>query len=365
MFLIYCRGLLIVLSRERMLTALGRGRPDRVPVALGFCPMTLPHIPNNDPDEYFKTDIRYVSFKPLEKERGFLRYLESLPKHIHMGELANLHTYWEWSYHPETSGAEPLAAVRTIEELNTLPLPKITDPSRYGGLSEQIRTYQDRGLPVMGIPPHLGGEIFETAWRLRGFQQLLLDLRLNRELTNYLFDQITAMHVHNAVVLARAGVDILCLDDDIGAPTSMIIGPATWREFLKPRMRKVIEFARETKPDIFILYHSDGYIEPIISDLIEIGVDALNPVQPDVMDPTRLKEKYGDRIAFWGTVGTQTLWAWGSPKDIEEEVKRRIETVGLGGGFIICPAYDIDLPEIPLENIIAFNDSAKKFGNHQ
>ncbi|MFB0504445.1 MAG: uroporphyrinogen decarboxylase family protein [Candidatus Bathyarchaeia archaeon] len=355
----------VVLSRERMLTALDRRQPDRVPIAFGFHLMTLPQIPNRNPDEYFRTDIRYVSFKPPHEDGEFLRYLEGLPKHIHVGGLANLRTYWEWSYHPHITGAEPLATVRTIEELDFLRLPEITDPSRYRGLSEEVHSYQDRSLAVMGIPPHLGGEVFEPAWRLRGFQRLLLDLRRNRDLANYLFDQITAMLLHNAVILAQAGVDILCLDDDVGAPTSMIISPTTWKEFLKPRLMKVIEFAKEAKPDISIFYHSDGYIEPIIPDLIEIGVDALNPVQPDVMNPAKLKEKYGDRLAFWGTVGTQTLWAWGSPKDIEEEVKLRIETVGRDGGFIICPAYDIDLPEIPLENIIAFRKAAERFGNYQ
>jgi len=94
-------------------------------------------------------------------------------------------------------------------------------------------------------------------------------------------------------------------------------------------------------------------------------VDVLNPVQPDVMDPRELKEKYGDKMAFWGTVGSQTLWAWGGPRDIEREVKLRVETVGRGGGFVISPAYDIDLPDIPLENIVAFVQAAKKFGNYE
>jgi len=352
-----------MLSRERMLTVLRRGRPDRVPMTLGFCPMTLPQIPNHDPDEYFKTDIRYVSFKPLPEEEDFLHYLAGLPKHIHLGALANLRTYWEWNYHPHLPGSEPLARPRTVHELEALALPELTDPSRYRGLSESVRTYQDRGSAVMGIPPHLGGVIFEIAWRLRGFRQLLLDLRRNQELANYLFDQITAMLVQNVVVLAGAGVDILCLDDDIGAPKSMIIGPAMWREFLKDRMMMVIKLAKETKPDIFILYHSDGYIEPIIPDLIEIGVDALNPVQPDVMNPTTIKEDYGARLCLWGAIGTQTLWAWGKPEDIEEEVRLRIETVGHDGGFVICPAYDIDLLEIPLKNIVALSNAVEKFGD--
>ena len=353
-----------MLSRDRILTALRRGLPDRVPLALGCFPMALPHIPDRDPDEYFETDIRYITFEALKRGEEFLNYLRNLPKHIPLGEISTLRTYWEWSYHPERPGAAILEGARTIEELDLSLLQKISDPSRYLSISEKVRDYQDKGMAVMGMPPHLGGDIFETAWRMRGFQQFLLDFRRNQELAHYLLDQITNMLISNTLILAQAGVDILCLDDDVGVPRSMIINPALWREFLKPRMAKVVELARGVKPNILIFYHSDGNIEPIIPDLIEIGVDVLNPVQPDVMDPRKLKEEYGDRMAFWGSVGSQTLWAWGRPEDMEREVKLRVETIGCSGGFVISPAYDIDLLEIPLENIIAFNKAARKFGKY-
>jgi len=347
-----------------MLTALSGRPPDRVPVALGCFPIALPHIPDRDPDEYFGTDIRYVTFEAPKRGEEFLDYLRNLPKHITMGELSTLRTYWEWDYHPERPGAGILEGARTIEELDLSLLQKMAEPSSHAGIAEKVRHYHDRGMAVMGMPPHLGGDIFETAWRMRGFQQFLLDFRRNRELAHYLLNQITNMLISNVLVLAQAGVDILCLDDDVGDPRSMIISPVLWREFLKPLMANVIGLAKEVKPNILVFYHSDSYIEQIIPDLIEIGVDVLNPIQPDVMDPGELKEKYGDRIAFWGTVGSQTLWAWGGPRDIEREVKLRIETVGSGGGFIISPAYDIDLPYIPLENIAAFVEAAKKFGNY-
>jgi uroporphyrinogen decarboxylase len=351
--------------RDRILTALSRGLPDRVPVALGCFPMALPHIPNVDPDEYFETDIRYVTFEsPSERGEEFLNYLRELPKHISMGEISALRTYWEWGYHPERPGSEALLGARTVEELNLSLLRKMTEPSRYISISERVRNYQEKGMAVMGMPPHLGGDIFETAWRMRGFQQFLLDFRLNRELANYLLDQITNMLISNILVLVQAGVDILCLDDDVGDPRSMIISPAIWREFLKSRMAKAIELAKEVKPNLLIFYHSDGCIEPIIPDLIEIGVDVINPLQPDVMDPRKLKEEYGNRLSFWGAVGSQTLWSWGRPEDMEREVKFRIETVGRGGGFVISPAYDIDLLEIPLGNIVAFNQAAKLWGRY-
>jgi len=342
-----------------MLTAIAGGQPDCIPIALAFFPTTLPQLPDHNPDEHFGTDIRYVGFSRQEQEEGFLRYLKSLPKHVFVGSLDTLRTYWEFGYHPETPGTEALADARSIEDLKVISLSKITDQKR---IADEVQNYHTKGLAVMGKPRHLGGEIFETSYRLRGFQRLLLDMRQNQQLVNYLFDQLTSMHVDNAVTLAQAGVDILCLDDDIGTPSSMIIGPTMWRDFLKPRMKKIIDMAKEARPDLFILYHSDGYIEPIISDLIEIGVDALNPIQPDVMSPKEIKDNYGDKLALWGAVGTQTLWSWGRPGDIEKEVKLRVETLGQNGGYIICPAYDIDVPQVPLENVAAFVEAAKKFG---
>jgi len=353
-----------MLPRDRMLTALSGRPPDRVPVALGCFPMSLPHLPDLDPDEYFGTDIRYVTFEPPKRGEEFLDYLRKLPKHISMGQLSTLRTYWEWDYHPERPGAGILEGAMAIEDLDLALLQKMAEPSRHVGIAERVRHYQDEGMAVMGMPPHLGGDIFETAWRMRGFNQFLLDFRRNRELAHYLLNQITNMLISNALALVQAGVDILCLDDDVGDPRSMIISPALWREFLKPLMAKVIELSREVKPNVLVFYHSDGYIRNIIPDLIEIGVDVLNPVQADVMDPGELKGEYGDKIALWGTVGSQTLWAWGGPRDIEREVKHRVETVGRGGGFVISPAYDIDLQEIPLENIVAFVQAAKEFGSY-
>jgi uroporphyrinogen decarboxylase len=163
------------------------------------------------------------------------------------------------------------------------------------------------------------------------------------------------------VVLAEAGVDILVLDDDVGMPTTMIISPAMWREFLGPRLAGIIRAARAVKPDLWVLYHSDGYFEPIIADLIEIGVDAINPVQPDVMDPLEIKKRYGERVALWGTVGAQTTFAFATPEEIRREVRLRIETLGRAG-LILCPAYDIDEPDIPWENTLAFLEAVEEYG---
>ena len=350
-----------VTPRQRVLTALKRGQPDRVPKAANFYSVHPPEIAPQTAEEYFQCEVRFVEFSPPETQQDFFSYLKNLPPDVHMGSLSILRAYHEWDYRPELGERRPLSHARTPADLEDYCFPDVTDPQRYAGLRDRVHNYHARGLAVVGAPPHLGGELLEQAWRLRGFEGFFTDLVVNKELAHYLLDQLTDMIVHNCLVLTEAGIDILALDDDIGEPTRMLISPTMWREFFKPRMAHVIRIVRQANPDIVIFYHSDGYIEPIIGDLIEIGVDVLNPVQPDVMGPTAIKARYGDRLAFWGTVGTQTLWSWGGPEDIKAEVKHRIETVGAGGGLLISPAYDLE-PAVPWENIVAFFEAVEEFG---
>ena len=143
----------------------------------------------------------------------------------------------------------------------------------------------------------------------------------------------------------------------------MMMSRAMWQRYFKPHLKTIIDTCRHANPDLAIFWHSDGNIEPIIPDLIEIGVDILNPVQPDVMDPQKLKLLYGDRLTFFGTVGTAQLWSWGAPAQIRAEVRERIATVGRGGGLIIAPAYDLEpAVGIPWANVLAFFDAVDDFG---
>jgi uroporphyrinogen decarboxylase len=174
-----------------------------------------------------------------------------------------------------------------------------------------------------------------------------------------LLNEVVSRSVFMARRLAEAGVDFIYTGDDVGTERAMLISPATWRRFLKPRLARVIAAARAVRPDIPVFYHSDGYCEPIIPELIEIGVTILNPVQPECMDPAELKRRFGDRLAFWGTVGTQTTMPFGTPDDVRREVRHRFETVGLGGGLVIAPTQTIE-PDVPWENIVAFFEAVEE-----
>ncbi len=354
-------------ARERVLAVLHGERPDRAPMAVSFYPTTLRQINDADADEYFHTDIRYAEFAAPRPQEEFLAYLRSLPADVHIGSTDILRTYQHWGYHPEIPNFSAWGDVHTVEvfaaRFAAEPLPDFITPAVRRGLAAQVAAYHARGLAVMGSPPHLGGELFETAFRMRGFQQFMIDLIDNPDLVRYLLDQLTVMHIAASLALTHAGIDILGLDDDIGEPTRMLISPEHWRAFFKPCFAAIIQTCRAVNPDLRVFYHSDGCCEPIIPDLIEIGVNVLNPVQPDVMDPAALKRRYGDRLAFWGTVGTPQRWAWASPESIRAEVRERIETVGAGGGLILSPAYDLE-PEVRWENVVAFFEAAREFGRY-
>jgi uroporphyrinogen decarboxylase len=172
------------------------------------------------------------------------------------------------------------------------------------------------------------------------------------------------LSAYRARRFATAGVDVIHIGDDIGMQDRMLMSPAAWRQWLKPRLARVIAAAREVKPDVVFFYHSDGFIEPVIAELSEIGVDALNPVQPECMDPAAIKRQYGDRLAFWGTVGIQHTLPFGTPEQVAAEVKLRIDTVGKGGGLYLSPTHVI-APEVPYENLFAFVRAAQEYGRYE
>jgi hypothetical protein len=178
-------------SRERVRLALTGGYPDRVPFTFGFFRQSLPGI--GDPDAHFHSDVRFAEFNPPGEQKGFLRYLDGLPDDLHVGNDSQLKTYYEWGYHPERGTRRPLGHIATLKEMTSAVLPDLINPRRQKGLRRQVRRWHDQGLAVAGSPPHLGGQLFETAWRLRGFETFMEDLLARPNLIHYLLDQLSAM----------------------------------------------------------------------------------------------------------------------------------------------------------------------------
>lgn len=245
----------------------------------------------------------------------------------------------------------------SLKEFEEYPYPDPVRDYDWDKLKSQVREVRDRDLIAEG---YLEITIFETAWYLRGMDNLMVDMLTDPETAEYLLDRITERRCLSAKMLAEAGCDVLRLGDDVSTQRGMLMSPDLWRQFLKPRLMKVISAAKEVSPDILIFYHGCGDLQEIIPDLIDAGIDILNPVQPECMDPIKIKEEYGDRISFWGTIGTQTTMPFGSVREVEDACNMMIKHVGKGGGLFLAPSHVLE-PEVPWDNIEAFVDAVKSF----
>ena len=249
----------------------------------------------------------------------------------------------------------PLRNADNLSELEAYPYPSVSG-FETDHMASAVRTLHEQDRVVAGEIGHM----YEDAWQIRGYEQFLIDMAINREFAEYILDRITERNLGLTTACARAGVDYLATGDDVANQITLMFSADDWRHFMKPRWAKVFAAARAIKPDIEIFYHSDGNIEEIIPELIEIGVTILNPVQPECLDPFEMHGKYGDRLTFDGTIGTQTTMPFGTVDDVRQAVGDMIEAVGPAGGLILAPTHLLE-PEVPLENIYAFFDSVKGF----
>ncbi len=194
---------------------------------------------------------------------------------------------------------------------------------------------------------------------MTGFEHFFEWAAVNPEPLHYVLDRITDNNVFSAQKIAEAGVDMLQVGDDVAMQDRMLMSPGMWRELIKPRLARVIRAARDINPEIPVWYHSDGAISPIIDDLIEVGVTVLNPVQPECVDMKWVKNKYGDRLAFWGTIGTQTVMPFGTPEDVKRTVKEMIDL--FAPGLVIAPTHVLE-PDVPWDNITALFKAVEEYG---
>jgi len=350
-------------SRERVLTAFRRKKPDRVPRGMVLSPVLEGQLRQKlgieDLAEYFQYDIRcYVGYKPTSKLGDFSKYPSAKPVPHFPG--TGLSEWGERWYGGAIAPNTPMRDFTSVKDVEEYPFPDVGAEYRYEGLEEDVKKIKAAGFPA--ISRHEPGT-FEQLWGLRGLERILMDLVREPEYLKPLLEKISDIKAQIASNYAKTGVDIVFTSDDLGAQEMMMMNPDTWRKHLKPCVAKIAKAARRVKQDVLIAFHSDGYIEPVIPDLIEVGIDILQAVQPECMDPAELKEKYGERLSFWGTVSAQRTLALGTPKEVRKEVKKRIETVGKGGGLFIAPAHSVEHPT-PIENVIAFFQAVDEFGRY-
>jgi uroporphyrinogen decarboxylase len=352
-------------SRERVLTALAHRPTDRVPRLLyeeviGYTPpiekLLRDRCGPRSPRDYFAMDITHATFNPTAlPESRFAGWLGGDAAFAFAaGEVDEWGVWWRKGDFHHFARVQPiLGGARAIAQLEEYPWPDLDQPYRWEGLRERVAALHGQGYAVAGY----AGSVFEQAWYLRGMEALMMDMLVAPELAHWLFERTSALQRFAAEQFARAGVDILITGDDVAGQAGMLMKLETWREFLKPRLAATARAVKQCRPETFMFYHSDGNVESIIPDLVEIGIDILNPVQPESMDPAATKEKFGDQLSFWGTVSVQRTMPLGTPAEVRAEVTARVREVARGGGLILAPAHVLG-PETPWENIVAFFEAA-------
>ena len=346
--------------RERVEMALNHERPDRCPLQISFTPefaerlradMEIKgkqvHNPHGGGNTYELE--RALGEDMLLTSVGWANsyYMDDKPYTDEWGIGWNVHPY-ETPFgtgHYTEIASHPLADASAISGYQA---PDPHRPELYAASEQTIRDFKDEYW-IVGVTVTT---IFETAWALRGLEQMMLDMVTDPELANQLLDIPFKYHLTAAKKLVEMGVDMIWTGDDVGSQHQMMISPRMWRKYLKPRMATFISELKAINPDVKVAYHSDGNVLPIIPELIEIGLDVLNPIQPASMDPAAVKKQFGDKLSFWGTIDEQKTLPFGTAGDVANEVHQRLETVGYDGGLILAPTHHVQL-DTPLENFWA------------
>lgn len=347
--------------RDRIKATLNHQEPDRCPMQISFTPEFADRLKN-------ELDIKKEERSHNPHGGGNTYELElALDEDMLLTSIGWANSYYqeaedyfdEWGVGwksilyttPYGVGRYTEIASHPLAEDKAVSSYKSPDPHRIDLYTEPKRVIQEfsREYWIVGATVTT---VFETAWALRGYERMLSDFVLNPELADEILNIPFQYHLTAAKKLVELGVDMIWIGDDVGTQRGMLISPRHWRRFLKPKLAEFIATLKRINPEIKIAYHSDGNIEAIIPELVEIGLDILNPLQPTCMDLARLKQNYGDKLCFWGSIDEQHTLPFGTPEEVREEVIARLKTIGKGGGLILGPTHHVQL-DTPMENFWA------------
>jgi uroporphyrinogen decarboxylase len=357
--------------RERVRLALNHQEPDRCPMQISFTPefaarlkadMAIKgqglHNPHGGGNTYeleralgedmLLTSVGWVNGYYQDGYQNVTRYVDEWGV---TWKTIEYQTRFGAGKYCEPFGS-PLADDAALEHY--VP-PDPNRPELYTEAERVVKTYGD-AYWIVGVTPTT---IFEAAWALRGYERLMMDMAADEGKANRVLEIPYQYHKTVTQQLVQLGVDMIWLGDDVGGQQAMLMSPKMWRKYLKPRMAELIAALRSLNPAIKIAYHTDGVAYPIIPELIEIGIDVLNPIQPLAMDPVSLKKEYGGQLCFWGSLDIQQTIPFGTPDDVKREVITRLKTIGQGGGLIIGPTHNLQL-DTPLENFWALVNTIRE-----
>jgi len=368
-------------SRTRLSLTLNHTEPDRVPLDLGgiVSGITLRAHRNllsylGLPSQDVLVDRIQQLVKPAEDilERCGVDtrycYLE-IPEEVWRKDREGDIWEDEWGVRRRFTGlyfdmiSHPLGGERSIEDIQRFIPPDPPSPAVYENLSQQAEIYRRKGQAVM---INLIGSCFEFAWYLRGFVDFLTDLALEPGKAEALLDIMLEFQVAQfSSLLDNMGemIDVVLVGDDLATQNAPFLSPELYRCYVKPRQHKLYRTIK-SRTQAKLFYHSCGAVASLIPDLIEIGVDILNPVQVAAagMDPVALKREFGKDIVFWGGVDTQRVLPFGSTEEVREEVRSRIDQLAAGGGYVLAAVHNLQA-DVPAKNIVAMFEEALDYGS--
>lgn len=350
-------------DRENFFSIVRRQGYERMPYGYSMCPDLQERFDAYCAQSGFSPDFVMVNVpdvppKPRDMQMYYDRYYAG--KKFKEGTFLDINGVArepgsEAAYHM-TKIHHPMQEFLDADEVRDYPLPDYEDAdiSEVTAAVERIRAQDKIAVGSMQMT------IWETAWKLRGMLELMADMMEDEELAEVLFDRVTHNAILRAQAFARAGVDVIYLGDDVGMQHTIMMSEELYCKWLKPRLKQVIDAARAVKPDVIIFYHSCGYVLPLIDHLIDAGIDVLNPVQPECMDFAEVYEKFGDRLSFHGTIGTQTTMPFGTPDEVRAMVKRNLDIAGPQGGLLVQPTHLLE-PEVSVENVVAYVEACENY----
>ncbi len=367
--------------RERILTALNHRQPDRLPMDLGSARFTgmvkqahdrlCEHLGLGEPgglvdmmQQLYDVDERVMEHLGVDARSVSLSGPDAggdqmLPDGRHKDEWGVVRVRPEGCHYYELQEC-PLAGEITAADIANFPFPDPTDAGRFRGLRQRaLRLKQETPYAVIfNARYHL---VHQTQY-LRGFEDWYCDLAGDQELFQCLMDAVLDNLLElNRRAFAELGdvIDIVAMGDDIGLQDRPVCSLPMYRRLIRPYQERIVADIRQhTKAKI--LYHTCGAVFPYINDFIEIGIDALNPVQVSAknMEPEKLQRDFGGRIAFWGGIDSQHLLPHGSPEEVAAEVKRLFGILGGNGGWVLAAVHNIQ-PDVPPENVMAMFETGK------
>jgi len=359
-------------SRTRVKKTMEFENPDRVPLHLNATKWVVEKLKNTlgvktDKELLTALNIDFYDTRGIDLHSGTVpKYTGPESDFFNADWKGSIASFWGMKeIENKTDGgwtlemdSPPLAGELSIKKLEQYLWPD-NNWFDYSNLREEFKEWDGFSILVTG------GSVFQHATQLRGMDHLMIDMLADKEIANFILDRITDFYYeYYRRMFEEAGnmIDVFALADDLGIQNSLLISIEMMDEFVFPRIRKMADLAHSY--NIKLLFHSCGYVEPIIPKLIELGIDILDPIQPECMDPVEIKHKYGKKICLRGGLSVQNVISRGNREEVKQETIRIINELKAGGGYIFAPGHPVLQDDIPVENIITMYETAYKYGTY-